>query len=58
MIHHTAAVKRGVKRAFVVCDLPFLSYQESTSVAIHSAGRVLKETGAQGVQVRRGLSCL
>ncbi|MFM7578335.1 MAG: 3-methyl-2-oxobutanoate hydroxymethyltransferase, partial [Microcystaceae cyanobacterium] len=42
MIHHTAAVKRGVKQALVICDLPFLSYQESLSQAIHSAGRILK----------------
>ena len=54
MIHHTAAVKRGVKQAMVVCDLPFLSYQESLSQAIHSAGRILKETGANGVKIEGG----
>ncbi|NES80344.1 MAG: 3-methyl-2-oxobutanoate hydroxymethyltransferase [Moorea sp. SIO2B7] len=54
MLHHTAAVCRGVKRALVVCDLPFLSYQESPTQAIHSAGRVLKETGAQGVKLEGG----
>jgi 3-methyl-2-oxobutanoate hydroxymethyltransferase len=54
MIHHAAAVKRGVKQAMVVCDLPFLSYQESISQAIHSAGRVLKETGAQAVKLEGG----
>jgi len=54
MIHHAQAVKRGVKQAFVVCDLPFLSYQESTSGAIRSAGRVLKETGVQGVKLEGG----
>lgn len=54
MIHHAAAVKRGVKQAMVVCDLPFLSYQESISQAIHSAGRILKETGAQGVKLEGG----
>jgi 3-methyl-2-oxobutanoate hydroxymethyltransferase len=54
MIYHTQAVGRGVKRALIVCDLPFLSYQESPQVAIHSAGRVLKETNAQGVKLEGG----
>ncbi|MGK7873454.1 MAG: 3-methyl-2-oxobutanoate hydroxymethyltransferase [Xenococcaceae cyanobacterium] len=54
MLHHAAAVRRGVKRALVVCDLPFLSYQESISQAIHSAGRVLKEAGAQAVKLEGG----
>ncbi|MGK7923833.1 MAG: 3-methyl-2-oxobutanoate hydroxymethyltransferase [Spirulina sp.] len=51
MLHHTAAVSRGTKRALVVCDLPFLSYQESIAVAVRSAGRALKEAGAQAVKV-------
>ncbi|MFM7792928.1 MAG: 3-methyl-2-oxobutanoate hydroxymethyltransferase, partial [Microcystis panniformis] len=54
MIHHAAAVSRGVKQALVVCDLPFLSYQESVSQAIHSAGRMLKEAGVQGVKLEGG----
>jgi 3-methyl-2-oxobutanoate hydroxymethyltransferase len=54
MLHHTKAVCRGVKRALVVCDLPFLSYQESPQQAMHSAGRVLKETGAQAVKLEGG----
>ena len=54
MIHHANAVSRGVKRALVVCDLPFLSYQESLSQAIHSAGRVLKETQAGAVKLEGG----
>lgn len=54
MLHHTKAVRRGVKRALVICDLPFMSYQESCQQAIHSAGRVLKETGAQGVKLEGG----
>ncbi len=53
-LHHTKAVRRGVKRALVVCDLPFLSYQESPQQAMHSAGRVLKETGAQAVKLEGG----
>ena len=54
MLHHAKAVRRGVKQALVVCDLPFLSYQESPQQAIHSAGRVLKETGAQAVKLEGG----
>jgi 3-methyl-2-oxobutanoate hydroxymethyltransferase len=54
MLHHTKAVRRGVKRALLVCDLPFLTYQESLEQAIHSAGRVLKETGAQAVKLEGG----
>ncbi|MBF2064990.1 MAG: 3-methyl-2-oxobutanoate hydroxymethyltransferase [Calothrix sp. C42_A2020_038] len=54
MIYHAKAVRRGVKRALMVVDLPFLTYQESIQQAIHSAGRVLKETGAQAVKVEGG----
>lgn len=54
MLHHAKAVRRGVQRALVVCDLPFLSYQESLQQALHSAGRVLKETGAQAVKLEGG----
>jgi len=58
MLHHAAAVKRGVKRALVVCDLPFLSYQESEAQAIHNAGRILKETGVQAVKLEGGNSAI
>lgn len=54
IIHHAKAVKRGVKTALIVVDLPFLSYQTSTEVAIASAGRILKETGAQAVKLEGG----
>lgn len=54
MIHHSKAVRRGVKRALMVVDLPFLTYQESTEQAMHSAGKVLKETGAQAVKMEGG----
>lgn len=53
-IHHAAAVRRGVERAFVACDLPFLSYQESPVQAIRTAGRILKETGVQAVKLEGG----
>jgi len=54
MLHHAKAVRRGVKRALFVVDLPFLTYQESQEQAMHSAGRVLKETGAQAVKLEGG----
>jgi 3-methyl-2-oxobutanoate hydroxymethyltransferase len=54
MIHHAAAVCRGVKKALVVCDLPFMSYQASVTQAIEAAGRVLKETSASGVKIEGG----
>ncbi len=54
MIHHAKAVERGVSKALLVVDLPFLSYQCSTEQALYSAGRVLKETNAQAVKVEGG----
>jgi 3-methyl-2-oxobutanoate hydroxymethyltransferase len=53
-LHHAKAVRRGVKRALLVVDLPFLTYQENPQQAMHSAGRVLKETGAQAVKLEGG----
>jgi len=58
MLHHAKAVQRGVQQALVVCDLPFLSYQESPQQALHAAGRVLKETGAQAVKLEGGYPVL
>jgi len=58
MLHHAKAVRRGVKKALVICDLPFLSYQESPQQALHSAGRVLKETGVQGVKMEGGYASM
>lgn len=54
IIHHAKAVRRGIKRALMVVDLPFLTYQESPQQAMHSAGRILKETGAQAVKLEGG----
>ena len=54
MLHHAKAVRRGVERALVVFDLPFLSYQESVQQAMYSAGRALKEAGAQAVKLEGG----
>ncbi len=54
MIYHTQMVQRNCQRAFLVTDLPFLSYQTSPQEAIRSAGRVLKEAGAQAVKLEGG----
>ncbi|HET7273679.1 MAG TPA: 3-methyl-2-oxobutanoate hydroxymethyltransferase, partial [Longimicrobiaceae bacterium] len=54
MIHHARAVTRGVERALVVVDLPFLSYQISREDALRSAGRVMKETDAAAVKLEGG----
>ena len=54
MIYHAAAVRRGSRRALVIVDLPFLTYQISIPEAIRNAGRVLQETGAHGVKLEGG----
>jgi 3-methyl-2-oxobutanoate hydroxymethyltransferase len=54
MLHHTRAVRRGVERALLVGDMPFLSYQVSVEQAIESAGRFLKEAGADAVKIEGG----
>lgn len=54
MIQHGAAVCRGSKRALVVVDMPFGSYQESHEQAFRSAARIIKETGCQAVKLEGG----
>lgn len=54
MIYHGAAVVRGVKRALVVVDLPFGTYQGNSKEALHSAIRIMKETGAHAVKMEGG----
>jgi 3-methyl-2-oxobutanoate hydroxymethyltransferase len=54
MIHHTKAVARGTKRAMVIADMPFMSYQVSREKALYNAGRFLQEAGAQGVKLEGG----
>lgn len=54
MIHHTKAVRRGIKRAFLIGDLPFMSYQASTEEAIRNAGRFMKEAGCDAVKLEGG----
>lgn len=54
MIHHTAAVSRGARNAFVLGDMPFMSYQTSVYDAVVNAGRLMKEGGAHGVKLEGG----
>ncbi len=54
MIHHCKAVSRGVKRAFIIGDMPFMSYQSSIEKAIENAGRFLKEGGCDAVKLEGG----
>lgn len=54
MLHHTAAVMRGVESALVVGDMPFLSFHGTPESAILNAGRFLKEAGADAVKVEGG----
>jgi 3-methyl-2-oxobutanoate hydroxymethyltransferase len=54
MLHHVKAVARGVKRALVVADMPYLSYQTGRRDAIRNAGRFLKEAGAAAVKIEGG----
>ncbi len=54
MIHHGAAVRRGVKHALLVIDMPFLSFQISPQDTVRNAGRILKETGAEAVKLEGG----
>ncbi|MEO5378171.1 MAG: 3-methyl-2-oxobutanoate hydroxymethyltransferase [Magnetococcus sp. DMHC-6] len=55
MIYHTRAVVRGAKRALVVCDLPFGSFQCGPEAAMRSAVRAMKESGCQAVKLEGGL---
>ncbi|HEY4695894.1 MAG TPA: 3-methyl-2-oxobutanoate hydroxymethyltransferase [Candidatus Hydromicrobium sp.] len=54
MIHHCKAVCRGVERAMVIGDMPFMSYQASIVEAVRNAGRFLKEAGAEAVKLEGG----
>lgn len=54
MIYHARAVRRGVRRALLVVDMPFLTYQVSEEQALLNGGRVMQETGAQAIKVEGG----
>ncbi len=55
IIYHAQCVRRGVERAFVVCDMPFGSYQIGTEDAVRNAVRIMKETGADGLKLEGGV---
>lgn len=54
MLHHCKAVARGVERAFLIGDMPFMSYQVEARQAIHNAGRFLKEANMDAVKLEGG----
>ncbi len=54
LIHHTKAVRRGVSRAMLIGDMPFMSYNVSHAQAIENGGRFLKEAGADAVKIEGG----
>ncbi len=54
VIYHVKAVRRGVKRAMIIADMPFLSYQVSDQEAVRNAGLMLKEGGADAVKLEGG----
>ena len=54
MIYHATAARRGCRRALLVVDLPFMTYQVSAEDAMRNAGRVMQETGAQAVKLEGG----
>jgi 3-methyl-2-oxobutanoate hydroxymethyltransferase len=55
ILRHTKAVTSATKRALVVADMPFMSYQVSVEEAVRNAGRFLKESGAQAVKLEGGM---
>lgn len=54
MIHHARAVRRGTRYAFLVGDMPFMSYQVSVEEAVRNAGRFIKEAGCDAVKLEGG----
>lgn len=54
MVHHARAARKGVKRAFLIGDMPFMSYQVSDEDAVRNAGRFVKEAGCEAVKIEGG----
>lgn len=54
MVHHTRAVRNGTRRALVIADMPFLTYQAGLSRAVRNAGRLVQEGGAAAVKLEGG----
>ncbi|TBR24218.1 3-methyl-2-oxobutanoate hydroxymethyltransferase, partial [bacterium] len=55
MLHHVGAVRRGLSRAMLVADMPFLSYELDPREAARHAGRLVKEGGAEAVKLEGGI---
>ena len=55
MVYHTRIVSRGVRRAHLVADMPFMSYQASIEDGLRAAGRLLKEGRAEAVKLEGGV---
>ncbi|MBD3376089.1 3-methyl-2-oxobutanoate hydroxymethyltransferase [candidate division KSB1 bacterium] len=53
-LYHTKIVRKGVQRALLVADMPFMSYQESLSKAIRNAGRLFQQAGVDAVKIEGG----
>ncbi|MEO6071407.1 MAG: 3-methyl-2-oxobutanoate hydroxymethyltransferase [Chitinophagaceae bacterium] len=58
MIYHASSVIRGAQRCLVVVDLPFGSYQSNSDIALASAIRIMKETGAHAIKLEGGSEVL
>lgn len=58
MIYHATSVMRGVKRALVVCDMPFGSYQINASEGVANAIRIMKESGCDALKLEGGVEII
>ncbi len=58
MIYHASSVVRGVKRALVVCDMPFGTYQVNPTDGVRNAIRIMKETGCDALKLEGGVEIL
>ena len=57
MVHHTKAVSRGIRRTFLIGDMPFMATQGSVEQSVYNAGRFIREGGAHAVKIE-GAACL
>lgn len=58
MIYHASSVMRGVKRALVVCDMPFGSYQVNSAEGVSNALRIMKESGCDALKLEGGVEII
>jgi 3-methyl-2-oxobutanoate hydroxymethyltransferase len=58
MVHHTAAVRRGARRALIVADMPFLTHRIDVRETLRNAGRLIQEGGASAVKLEGGRTAL